>query len=99
MTAFHVDLDHVTLVVDRMAATHADLAALADRLDASSGRLHEAWTGLAASAHASAHAELAAGLASMGSALAELRVAADHAHGNYARAASANAGIWGELTP
>ena len=34
MTAFHVDLDEVDVVLDRMTSTHADLSALATRLDA-----------------------------------------------------------------
>lgn len=97
MTAFHVDLDEVALVISRMAAVGDDLSSLAARLDASSGRLHEAWSGVASSAHLSAHAEFAAGFAEMRAALADMHTAADTARSNYSGAVDANLAMWGDL--
>lgn len=97
MNGFHVDLDEVADLIDRIAATGADLAALAADLDTTSGRLHDAWTGRSADAHASAQAEFARGFATMRAALAEMRTAASHAHDSYSDAAGANLAMWDEI--
>ena len=95
--SFHVDLDEVAHVIERIAATDQDLEALAADLDATSGRLRDAWAGLSADAHARAHAEFLRGLATMRAALREMRTAAATAHGNYSGAADANLAMWDEI--
>ena len=72
MNGYHVDLDEVAHVIDRIAATSEDLEALSTDLDHTSGRLHDVWTGRAADAHATAQAEFARGFATMRASLADM---------------------------
>lgn len=95
--SFHVDLDEVAHVIERIAATDQDVEALAADLDATRLRLHDAWHGVSADAHERAHAELVRGLATMRAALRGMRTAVSTAHGNYSGAADANLAMWDEI--
>ena len=59
--------------------------------------LHDEWEGLAAQAHAEAHAQWTAGMVAMRQAMSDLRAAARAAHGNYTAAGDANVAMWRSL--
>lgn len=97
MTRFEVDLDLLDEVVQRLRQHHEHLEEVDGRLTAMARRLHDEWTGAAADAHTDAQARWDAGFAAMRSALADMRAAAQVAHGNYGAAAEANTALWREI--
>jgi uncharacterized protein YukE len=68
--------------------------AMLTEIDSRVMRLHAAWTGEGAAAHAEAHRRWARGEAMMREALAQLRTAGATAHRNYTGAMSTNLGMW-----
>jgi WXG100 family type VII secretion target len=89
-----VDLDRLASLVDRMAAFETRLAHVLDEADARVEALHPIWTGRAAAAQASAHAQWRAGANEVRTALTALRAIATEAHANYAAAVAANRRMW-----
>ena len=94
MTSFAVDLELLAELVERMAAFERHAAAFRNEVDVRLRRLHGAWSGAAAAASATAHAEWTAGAGQMHEALGVLRAIAATAGENYAAAARANALMW-----
>ncbi|MGH3347743.1 MAG: WXG100 family type VII secretion target [Nocardioides sp.] len=97
MTRFQVDLDLLDEVIHHLARHHDRLEAVAARLTVTVGRLPDDWTGAAADAHTGAQAQWDTGFAAMRSALADMRAAAEVAHGNYGAAAEVNVALWREI--
>lgn len=94
---FAVDLDELLDVVDELARCGARLDGLLDQVEARVAALQQTWSGLAADAQAAAQAEWERGFRDMRAALAVMRGAADTAHGNYERAATANVWMWEQV--
>ena len=94
MTRFQVDLDLLDEVVRRLRQHHEHLEEVDGRLTVMARRLHDEWAGVAADAHTDAQARWDAGFAAMRSALADMRAAAEVAHGSYRTAAEANVALW-----
>lgn len=92
--AFRVDPQALADVVQRMAAFQRYAEDMITEIDSRVTRLHTAWTGQAAAAHAEAHQHWARGEAMMRKALTQLEKAATTAHGNYTGAMSTNLGMW-----
>ena len=92
MTRLRVELDGLVALADRMAAVEAQLARVHE--DVSARTAHLDWFGAAATEHAGAQRQWAAGAELVHAALAELRAAVRVAHGNYEAAALANRRIW-----
>lgn len=80
--------------VQRIAAFQRYAEDMITELDSRVTRLHAAWSGAAAAAHAEAHQHWERGEAMMQEALAQLEKAATTAHGNYTGAMSTNLGMW-----
>ena len=94
---FRADLDSLDDVVRRLGATHDELEEVASLLGRRVAVLHDHWDGVAAGAHADAHAQWEQGFAQMRAALSELRSAAHTAHDNYLGAAETNLAMWRRL--
>jgi len=92
--AFRVDLEALADAVQRMAAFQRYAEDMLAEIGSRVTRLHAAWTGEAAAAHAEAHQHWTRGEAMMREALAHLKKAAATAHGNYTGAMSTNMGMW-----
>jgi WXG100 family type VII secretion target len=88
------DLDALSDLVARLAAFDRAADELAADLETQVRRLHDQWTGQAAQAHLSAHAQWVTGAVGMRSALRELRTVVVTAHLNYTAAAAANSRMW-----
>jgi WXG100 family type VII secretion target len=87
---YRVELEELLAFVDRLQAFEQRAEAIATRVDSQIADLHTTWSGSGAAAHRARHAEWMAAAAQMREALAELRVAAHHAHRNYSEAAQLN---------
>ncbi|OBH91791.1 WXG100 family type VII secretion target [Mycobacterium sp. E2733] len=92
--AFRVDPQALAGAVRRMAVFERYAEDMITEIDSRVARLHTAWTGRAAAAHAEAHQHWVRGQAMMREALAQLGKAAATAHGNYRGAMSTNLGMW-----
>ncbi|BBX65060.1 ESAT-6-like protein EsxE [Mycobacterium saskatchewanense] len=91
---FHVDPEALADAVKRMAAFQRHAEEVLAEIDSRVQRLHGAWTGEAAAAHAEAHQHWARGEAMMREALARLRAAGETAHRNYTGAMAQNLSMW-----
>jgi WXG100 family type VII secretion target len=94
---FAVDLDELLRSIDEMARTGRALDALLDDVTDRLASLHLTWSGEAAVAQDAAQAEWEAGFREMRAALAQMRRAADTAHGNYGSAALTNLRMWEQV--
>lgn len=94
MTRVAVDLHRLAEFVDHLERFQAMLRRAQDETDGRVRELHTTWSGTAAQAQAAAHAQWSAGSHEVRQALAELRVIAGTAHGNYAAAVEANRRLW-----
>lgn len=91
---FRVDPQALADTVQRMTAFQRHAEEMITEIDSRVTRLHEAWTGEAAAAHAQAHQHWARGEALMREALTQLQKAATTAHANYTGAMSTNLRMW-----
>lgn len=91
---FRVDPEALADAVKRMAAFQRHAEEVLAEIDSRVQRLHGAWTGEAAAAHAEAHQHWARGEAMMREALARLRAAGETAHRNYTGAMAQNLSMW-----
>ena len=94
---FDVDVDQLTLTVDRMAACGATLHDLADLLARRLASLHLTWGGASAEAHRTAQAAWEAGFSDMRKALDQMRTAARIAQTSYTSAADTNLRMWQQV--
>ncbi len=94
---FAVDATDLHWVIGELSTCESDLRDLAVDLAKQITTLHSTWQGQAAMAQRIAQAEWEHGFLGMREALADLRAAAQLAHGNYQSAASANLEMWGQL--
>jgi WXG100 family type VII secretion target len=92
--AFRVDPEALADAVQRMSEFQRRAEELLTEIDSRVTRLHGAWTGEGAAAHAEAHRHWVRGEAMMREALAQLRTAGATAHRNYTGAMSTNLGMW-----
>jgi WXG100 family type VII secretion target len=92
--AFRVDPEALADAVQRMADFQRRAEDMLAEIDSRVTRLHAAWTGEGAAAHAEAHRHWARGEAMMREALAQLRTAGATAHGNYTGAMAKNLSMW-----
>jgi WXG100 family type VII secretion target len=92
--AFQVDPDALADAVERMSEFQRYAESMLSEIDSLVSNLHATWTGEGATAHAEAHRHWAQGEAMMREALAQLRVAAHTAHGNYTGAMAKNLSMW-----
>lgn len=92
--AFRVDPQALADAVQRMTEFQRYADDTLTEIDSRVTRLHAAWTGQGAAAHAEAHQHWARGEAMMREALAQLTNAAATAHGNYTGAVSTNLAMW-----
>jgi WXG100 family type VII secretion target len=92
--AFRVDPEALADAVERMTEFQRHAEEMLAEIDSRVKRLHAAWTGEGAAAHAEAHQHWARGEAMMREALAQLRTAGTTAHRNYTGAMSTNMGMW-----
>jgi WXG100 family type VII secretion target len=92
--AFRVDPQALAEAVQRMTEFQRRAEQILAEIDSRVNRLHAAWTGEAAAAHADAHQHWARGEAMMREALAKLRTAGETAHRNYTGAMSTNMAMW-----
>jgi WXG100 family type VII secretion target len=92
--SFRVDPQALADAAQRMAEFQRYAEDMISEIDSRVTRLHTAWTGEAAAAHAEAHQHWVRGEAMMRAALAQLKNAAATAHGNYTGAMSTNLGMW-----
>ncbi|MBE5507658.1 hypothetical protein E3G54_004993 [Mycobacteroides abscessus] len=92
---YGVDTDELKRLAERMAEVEAraeaSIAAMSSEVDG----LHATFTGQAATAHATAHAQWVQGARQMREALKYFQTGGMVAHGNYTRAATANTAMWG----
>lgn len=91
---FRVDPDALADAVQRMTEFQRHAEGMLAEIDSRVKRLHAAWTGEGAAAHAEAHQHWARGEAMMREALAQLRAAGTTAHHNYTGAMSTNMAMW-----
>jgi WXG100 family type VII secretion target len=92
--AFRVDPEALADAVQRMSEFQRTTEAMLAEIDSRVTRLHAAWTGEGAAAHAEAHRHWARGEAMMREALAHLRTAGATAHRNYTGAIAKNLSMW-----
>lgn len=92
--AFRVDPQALAEAVQRMTEFQRRAEQILAEIDSRVNRLHAAWTGEAAAAHADAHQHWARGEAMMREALAKLRTAGETANRNYTGAMSTNMAMW-----
>ena len=92
--AFRVDPEALADAVQRMADFQRRAEDMLAEIDSRVTRLHAAWTGEGAAAHAEAHRHWARGEAMMREALAQLRTAGATAHHNYTGVMSTNLAMW-----
>ncbi|WP_068181577.1 WXG100 family type VII secretion target [Mycobacterium sp. UM_CSW] len=92
--AFRVDPEALADAVQRMTEFQRQAEEMLAEIDSRAKRLHAAWTGEGAAAHAEAHQHWARGEAMMREALGQLRAAGATAHRNYTGAMSTNLGMW-----
>jgi WXG100 family type VII secretion target len=92
--AFQVDPDALADAVERMSEFQRHAESMLSEIDSLVSNLHATWTGEGATAHAEAHRHWARGETMMREALAQLRAAADTAHGNYTGAMAKNLSMW-----
>ena len=92
--AFRVDPEALADAVQRMTEFQRHAEEILTEIDARVTRLHAAWTGEGAAAHAEAHQHWARGEAMMREGLAQLRTAGETAHRNYTGAMSTNVAMW-----
>ncbi|MCV7100779.1 WXG100 family type VII secretion target [Mycobacterium palustre] len=92
--AFRVDPEALADAVRRMTQFQRRAEQMLAEIDSRVNRLHAAWTGEAAAAHAEAHRHWARGEAMMREALAKLRTAGETAHRNYTGAMAQNLSMW-----
>ncbi|HZC51503.1 MAG TPA: WXG100 family type VII secretion target [Mycobacterium sp.] len=92
--AFQVDADALADAVERMSEFQRYAESMLSEIDSLASNLHVTWTGEGAAAHAEAHRHWAQGEAMMREALAQLRIAAHTAHGNYTGAMAKNLSMW-----
>jgi WXG100 family type VII secretion target len=91
---FRVDPEALADAVKRMTDFQRHAEQMLTEIDSRVTRLHAAWTGEAAAAHAEAHQHWARGEAMMREALAKLRTAGETAHRNYTGAMAQNMSMW-----
>lgn len=94
MGRFSVDADELGAVVARMSACEAALETLTRQVEREVDDVQGRWHGRAADAQRLAHEEWREGLRQMREALAEIRLAAATARGNYTAAVDANTAMW-----
>jgi WXG100 family type VII secretion target len=92
--SFRVDPEALADAVQRMTQFQRRAEEMLAEIDSRVNRLHAAWTGEAAAAHAEAHQHWARGEAMMREALAKLRTAGETAHRNYTGAMAQNLSMW-----
>jgi WXG100 family type VII secretion target len=92
--AFRVDPEALADAVQRMADFQRRAEDMLAEIDSGVTRLHAAWTGEGAAAHAEAHRRWARGEAMMREALARLHTAGATAHRNYTGAMAKNLSMW-----
>jgi len=92
--AFRVDPEKLADGVARMAEFGRWAEILLSDIDSAVGRLHAAWTGEGAAAHAAAHRRWTHGEAMMRAALGRLASAGATAHTNYTGAMATNVAMW-----
>ncbi len=92
--AFRVDPEALADAMARMTEFARYAEEMLTEIDSRVIRLHAAWTGQGAMAHAEAHRHWTRGEAMMREALAQLKSAAATAHGNYTGAMSTNLAMW-----
>lgn len=92
--AFRVDPQALADAGRRMAAFERYAEHMITEIDSRVARLHAAWTGEAAAAHAEAYQHWVRGQAMLREALAQLEKAATTAHCSYSGAISTNIGMW-----
>jgi WXG100 family type VII secretion target len=94
---YAVDLGELEGRIDEMAAFERAIERTLQDLTRVVDDLHLTWSGQAAAAHRAAHEKWVAGMKEMHTGLAEMRAAADRAHGNYASAVEANSRMWASV--
>ena len=92
--SFTLDPDELDSVIADLERTETALESITNDLESQMRALHDEWEGLAAQAHAEAHAQWTSGMVAMRRAMSELRAAARAAHGNYTAAGEANLSLW-----
>jgi WXG100 family type VII secretion target len=95
--SFTIDAEDLLRVIGEMASCDTKLKCLATDLEKQIHILHASWEGDAATAQQLTHAEWATGFCQMRRALADIRAAAQVAHGNYTGAATTNLEMWRQL--
>jgi WXG100 family type VII secretion target len=91
---YSVDLGELSDVIGDLEGTERALETVTNDLERQIARLHETREGLSAQAQREAHEEWEMGMRDMRAALADMRAAAQTAHGNYSRAIATNVGRW-----
>ncbi|MBW0014978.1 WXG100 family type VII secretion target [Mycobacterium sp.] len=92
--AFRVDPEALADAVQRMTDFQRQAEEMLAEIDSRVKRLHAAWSGAGAAAHAEAHQHWARGEAMMRQALAQLCAAGATAHRNYTGAMAQNFSMW-----
>ncbi|MFD6161976.1 WXG100 family type VII secretion target [Nocardia sp. NPDC060256] len=92
---YRVDLAHLDTVTAKVAALNAFVADALTELDTRIATMQSSWTGAAADAHATAHAEWVAAAALMTDGLEKMRAAAAAAHASYENGTAANLAMLG----
>ncbi len=91
MTAFRVNLDELDHVISRLTALGKILTDELGSIDSQVKQLHSSsWSGIAAAAHAEAHAQWAQSATEFNEGVQEMRDVARHAHEQYAKAHTTN---------
>lgn len=94
---FAIDVAELDAVIAHMERTESELRSLTEDIETRMMGLQSVWEGLAAEAQVAAQTEWGNGMRAMREAIADLRLAARAAHGNYAGATEANLGMWRDL--
>ncbi|MGY1969732.1 WXG100 family type VII secretion target [Nocardia gipuzkoensis] len=90
MTEYRVDLHHLAAVTAQMQGLNGFVEDSLREIEERIATVQGDWTGEAADAHATAHAEWTAAAAKIRDGLAKMKAAADAAEKNYSAAVAAN---------
>ncbi len=91
MTAFRVNLDELDHVISRLTALATILTDELASIDSQVTQLDSSsWSGVAAAAHAEAHAQWAQSATQFNDGVQEMRNVARHAHEQYTKAQTTN---------
>ncbi|WP_036530479.1 WXG100 family type VII secretion target [Nocardia sp. CNY236] len=95
MTEFRVDLEHLDIVTARMEGLNGFVAESLREVEERIAAVQGNWSGEAADAHATAHAEWTAAAIKIREGLTRMRAAATAARKEYESAAAANVAMLG----